>query len=123
MTIEMLVLAPFFLAALMFVAWAIAQPEAEGAAHAAARVAARAAALAESPSAAVTAGVNAGNASGAESGCQSFVVSVDTTLWFDGWVSASASCEARSDGMGPLGGGTMSAQWTEAVEQAARRGR
>lgn len=121
--VEIVIVAPIVALGLMFVAWSISQPEAEGAAHAAARAAARAAALAESPTAAQAAGTAAGSAAGAESGCVTVVVTIDTSQWRDGWVNANVRCEPRTDGLGGLGSAkTMTAAWPERVQQVGRLG-
>lgn len=121
MVVELAVLAPLIVFAVSFVVWAGRQPAADGEVRAAARSTARAAALEVNPVSAASAGVEAGRDAAGLDVCTTLEVTVDTTRWRSGWVSAEVRCEVKDDGL-PFDGGTLRQVWTEQVQHAGRLG-
>ena len=120
--IDVAVLAPVILLAIIFVAWAGAQTSADAAAMSSARAAARAAAIEINPANATSAGESAGTSATERSSCSDIRVIVDTSEWDQGWVSAEAVCTLADVGAS-FGSNTITRTWTEPVGLRGRSGR
>lgn len=114
--VEVAILAPIVILAVVFVSWAGAQTSGEADTMAAARAAARAAALAPDQGSAVSQGEAAGLAATDSSSC-ALSVDVDTTEWFQGWVTATATCSPVGAAASLGSGSAIERTWTEAVTQ------
>lgn len=101
-TVELVMLLPLAMLAVVVLAWAGRGPSAVGETVAAANAASRAAALASDPAGAVAAVERAGSAMSIEA-CQSLRFDVDTSRWGQGWVSVEATCVPKTHGLEPLG--------------------
>ncbi len=121
MIVELVVLLPVIILAIGFLAWAGRQPAADGEVRAAARSAARAASLQRDANDALAAGEVAGLAAAGLEVCTTVTVSVDTSRWQQGWVSATVTCDVNNQGL-IFDGGTLEQSWTEPVQQASRVG-
>jgi len=120
--IDVAVLAPVILLAIVFVAWAGSQRAADAAAMSSARAGARAAAIEINPASATSAGQAAGTSATELSSCSVITVTIDTSEWDEGWVSAEAVCTLAAAGAS-FGSDTITRTWTEPVGLRARSGR
>ena len=114
--IEVAIFTPLLVLAILFIAWAGSQRSAEASTMASARAAARAAALAVTPDAATTAGEGAGTSATERSACSAIAITVDTSEWDQGWVSATAVCTLGS-AASTFGTAPITRSWTEPVGQ------
>ena len=121
--IEVAILAPLVVLAIVFVAWAGAQRSADAEAMAAARAAARAAAIANHPSDAAGAGERAGAEAANSTACTRITIAVDTGEWDEGWVSATATCTPGNAASALGSGGVITRTWIEAVGERGQAGR
>ncbi len=114
--IEVAILAPLLVMAILFVSWAGSQRSAEANTLASARAGARAAALATNPAAATTAGEAAGTSATELSACSAIAVTIDTSEWDEGWVSATAVC-TLGNSASTFSSEPITRSWTEPVGQ------